>query len=378
VTPGEVRGLKVTRVDKGQQVTLPEFGLTSMVVFTNDANLMGRFQDMARSKRQQAAQWSHDMAVYEYDKVAKVHIELEKLGVTLPDGNALLEDCRKRTARSEEMWKARNFAEAYHEAERALRPLRILMRAHWEKAVRGMDTPVASPYATNFYTLPRHWQFMNEVRPCSPATNALIGGDFELAPERVQESWKLVKDSLDDLDLAAERVSEMRVARKEVKAEPERKDLKNLLKPDPKTTAPKTVKDAPVEGRQCLMLQIKPRFGKATPPALERTVLALTSPAVKLPPGTLVQVSGMVNIPQPITASPDGALMYDSAGGEPLAIRFSAPTGWKKFTVFRRVPASGAISMTVALTGVGTVYFDDLRIEPLVPPGGNVIQAGGR
>ncbi|HZZ80725.1 MAG TPA: hypothetical protein VFE62_19640 [Gemmataceae bacterium] len=376
VTPGEVRGLKMSRVDKGQKVTLPEFGLTSMVVFTNDANLMGRFQDMARAKRQQAAQWSHDMAVYEYDKVAKVHIELEKQGITLPDGNALLEDCRKRTQKSEEMWKARNFAEAYHEAERAMRPLRILMRAHCEKAVRGMDTPVASPYAVSYYTLPKHWQFMNDVRACSTSTNVLVGGDFELAPERVQESWKLVKDSLDNMDLTAERVSEMRIARIQTKPEPDPKLVKNILKPDPKTP-PKTEKDAPIEGRQCLKLEVKPQIGKVAPPALERTVLALSSPAVKLPPGTLVQISGLVNIPRAIGGSPDGALMYDSAGGEPLAIRFSAPTEWKKFTVYRRVPASGAISMTVALTGIGTVYFDDLRIEPLVPPGGNVIQAGG-
>jgi hypothetical protein len=377
VNPADVRGLKVERVDKGLKVTLPEFGLTSMVVFTSDANLMGRFQDMARSKRQQAAQWSHDMAVYEYEKVAKIHIELEKMGVTVPEGNALLEDARKRTAKSEELWKARNFGEAYHEAERALRPVRILMRAHWEKAVRGLDTPVASPYAVTFYTLPRHWQFMREKDRCSVGTNVLVGGDFELDPARVQESWKLVKESLDDLELNAQRVSEMTIERiEEQKVEP--KDLpKAGTKIEPKYTV-KKLHDTPIEGRQCLMLQVRPHPGKTAPPVLERTVLALTSPSVKLPPGTLVQISGQVNIPVPITSSPDGALLYDSAGGEPLAIRFSASMGWKKFTVYRRVPASGLVSVTMALTGVGTVYFDDIRIEPLTPPGGVVQASDGR
>jgi hypothetical protein len=101
----------------------------------------------------------------------------------------------------------------------------------------------------------------------------------------------------------------------------------------------------------------------------------LISPEVKLPPGTLVQVSAWVNIPAPITASPDGALIYDSAGGEPLAIRLTNPTPWKKLTVYRRVPASGSISVTLALTGVGTAYFDDVRVEPMVPPNG-VVPAG--
>lgn len=375
VSPGDVRGLKVERVDMGQKVTLPEFGLTSMVVFTSDANLMGRFQDMARSKRQQAAQWSHDMAVYEYEKVAKVHIELEKLGVTLPDGNSLLEDARKRAQKSEELWKARNFSEAYHEAERALRPVRILMRAHWEKAVRGLDSPVASPYAVTYYTLPRHWQFMNQIHAASAGANVLTGGDFELDPARIQDSWKLVKDSLDDVDLTAQRVAEMTVERVE-EQKVDAKDPKAGPNATPKIVV-KKVHDTPIEGRQCLMLQVKLHAGKTAPPALERTVLALTSPSVKLPPGSLVQISGMVNIPVPITASPDGALLYDSAGGEPLAIRFCTPTGWKKFTVYRRVPASGQVSVTMALTGIGTVYFDDIRIEPLTPPGG-VVQAGGK
>ncbi len=356
VSPGDVRGLKVERIDKGVKVVLPEFGLTSMVVFTSDTNLMGKFQDQARTRRQLAAQWSHDMALYEYEKVVKVHADLEKMGVTLTDSNLLLENARQRLQKSKELWEARNFGEAYHEAQRALRPVRILMRAHWEKAVRGLDSPVSSPYAVSFYTLPKHWQLMNQKSNMTVSANVLRGGDFELPQERVQESWKLEKNSLDDVEMIAPRVADLAVVPVQALVEP--KDKKKEAKPP----------QGPIEGQQCLMLQVKPRLGKAAPPvALERTTLALSSPAIKLPPGTLVQVSGWVSIPAAITASPDGALIYDSAGGEPMAIRLSDPTPWKKFTVYRRVPASGLINITVALTGIGTVYFDDLRIEPLVP-----------
>jgi hypothetical protein len=375
VSPGDVRGLKTERVDKGLRITLPEFGLTSMVVFTADTTLMGRFQDQARSKRQLAAQWSHDMAVYEYEKVAKIHIELEKMGVILPDGNALLEDSRRRWQKSEELWKARNFSEAYHEAERSLRPLRILMRAHWEKAVRGLDSPVASQYAVSFYTLPKHWQFMAQKQKTTVGANLLPGGDFEMVPERKQESWKESRESLDDLVMIADRVTELNVSRvevKEIKAtskeakKEEQEKEKEKEKELKKTPIVNKGPEFPHEGKQCARLQIKPHEGKTAPPALERTTLALVSSDVKLPVGTLVQISGWVNIPAPITASPDGALFYDSAGGDPLAIRWTDPTPWKKFTVYRRVPASGTINVTVALTGVGTVYFDDIRIEPLV------------
>jgi hypothetical protein len=238
------------------------------------------------------------------------------------------------------------------------------MRAHWEKAVRGMDSPVSSPYAVSFYTLPKHWQFMNQKTNATVGGNVLRGGDFELAPQQVQNTWKLEKASLDEVNMLAERVSDLRVQRKEV--------------PDPKAkgSEPKPG-ETPIEGKQCLMMQIKPKSEKQNLPGLERTTLALTSSGVELPPGSLVQISGWVCIPGSIKGSPDGALMYDSAGGEPLAMRWTEPMAWKKFTVYRKVPASGAVNVTLALTGIGTVYFDDVRIEPMVPAGA-IQPVGGR
>jgi hypothetical protein len=349
VSPGDVRGLRAERVDRGLRITLPEFGLTSVVVFTSDTNLVGRFQDQARAKRQQAAQWSYEMAKVELEKVIQVEAQLVQAGSTINEANTLIEDAKFRVQKSKELWDNSNFGEAYHEAQRALRPVRILMRAQWEKAVRGLDSPVSSPYAVSYYTLPKHWPFMDQVRRSTVGANLLPGGDFETVHERMQESWKLGRPSMDDVEMIADRVGEVKGSKPE----------------------------GPVEGKQCAMLQIKPREGKATPAALESTYLTLTSPSVKLPPGTFVQVSGWVNIPTPLTASPDGALLFDSAGGEPMSIRLSNPTPWKKFTVYRRVPTSGTMNVTLALTGIGTVYFDDIRIEPLIAPNGGMVDNNG-
>ena len=102
------------------------------------------------------------------------------------------------------------------------------------------------------------------------------------------------------------------------------------------------------------------------PAALERTFLAVHTPAVRLQPGTLVRITGWVRLPGGIGASTDGALIYDSAGGEPLAIRLTAAQPkWKQFTLYRKVPSTGTINVTMALTGIGTVFFDDVKIEPL-------------
>ena len=217
------------------------------------------------------------------------------------------------------------------------------MRAHWEQAVKSLGPdapPTASPYATSYFTLPKHWQFRQELGQSSPGGNALPDGDFERAAP-LPAGWQAVRVAPEDV------MGEVRVA------------------------------DAdPHGGRQCLMVRVtpKPVAGPNPPPApeaLDPTFIGLVSPPVKLPAGSLVRISGWVKVPGPIKASPDGVLFFDTAGGEPLGVRIADPTmvekkvAWQKFTLFRRVPASGLVQVTAAVTGFGTAYFDDLMIEPL-------------
>jgi hypothetical protein len=349
VTPGDVRGLRVKRVVGGTEVTLGEFGLTTAVVFTADVKLVVRFQERAAALRQVAAQWTYELALQELQKVLRVERELEADGHKLPDGPDLLKDAETRLRAAKEHWDNRMFGEAYHEAQRALRPIRILMRAQWDKATdpKVLDTPVASPYAVSFYTLPRHWRLLEQVRAATPGSNLLPGGGFEVDPGQVQSAWTVQELTLDSVELKAERVG----------ATPDKV----------------TPKVEPKEGQQCLKLQVKAKDAAAAPAALEGTFLAITSPAVHLQPGSLVQISGWINIPSAITGCPDGALLYDSACGEELGVRLTTTKDWKKFTLYRKVPAAGALSVTVALTGLGTVYFDDLRIESLSPGATNVV-----
>jgi hypothetical protein len=344
ITPAEVRSLEQERVVGGTKVTIPEFSLTTAILFTADNSPTGvlvYFQDRVRHQREIAAQWARDLAQIELEKVARINEQLEAAGHPLPDGAELLRDARSRFQRCAQYWENHDYRRTYQEAERVLRPLRVLMRSHWNKAIQNLSTPVASPYAVSFYTLPTHWSFMDQVHRATFGSNVLPGGDFELGPEQVPHSWSPQEAVLDKVVTESRRVEEQAK-----------------------------------EGRRCLMLKITPQNPEAPPQALERTFLAINTPAVRLPPDTLVQISGWVRIPAPIKASPDGALFYDSAGGEPLGVRITGSTGWRKFTLYRRVPDSGLIFVTLALTGLGTVYFDDIRIEPEVPAAPTVQTAG--
>jgi len=61
------------------------------------------------------------------------------------------------------------------------------MRAHWDKAVKPLDTPVSSPYAVSFFSLPRHYQFMDQLSKMAPDRKYSARRRFEIIPERVQE-----------------------------------------------------------------------------------------------------------------------------------------------------------------------------------------------
>jgi hypothetical protein len=333
ISPGRIRSYPSERIIGGTEVRVRNFGLTGAVLFTADLALVARLQNGQHQMRQLAAQLTHDQAREEFVKVAQVHRALEQAGRTLPDGEALLRKAEGHLARSLAARRNGQHGQAYTEAEVALQTMRTLMRSHWEKAVRFLDTPTASPYAVSFFSLPKHWKFWDRIREQTPGRNLLPDGDFETPPGQVAQGWLL--EEIPSLD--------------PVKGEAKREEMR-----------------CP-SGAQAVRLEIRPRKGERPPLVLERTYLALHSPAVALPPGTPVRISAWVKIPNHLAGSLDGVLIYDSAGGEPLAVRLTRDMRWKRISLYRQVPASGKINMTVALTGMGKVYLDDLRIEPLTP-----------
>jgi hypothetical protein len=329
-----VHSVQSERVVGGRKVTIQEFGLTAAILFTADNNPNGiivRLQKQVRTMRKLAAQWAHDLAEIELNKVTRIESQLEADGHRLPDGQELLTNSRNRLRTCVEHWNNGDYRQAYQEAERVLRPLRILMRAQWEQATKGLDSPVASPYAVSFFTLPRHWRFMSYFRPELTGPNMLADGSFESGQKPLPDGWTVQESRLDAVDLVARRATE-----------------------------------EPKDGKLSLLLEVQPQKNTVPPDALERTFLAVQSPPVRLQPGSLVKISGWIRIPKPLIASVDGALIYESIGGEPLGVRLTTTAGWKHFTLYRQVPSSATVTVTLAMTGIGKAYFDDIRVEPIV------------
>jgi hypothetical protein len=411
ISPAGVECLanQTKKVVGGTEVTINEFDLVAPIVFTNDRpGLVAWWQDYTRKYGRLAARWALDLAAVEYEKVADVHAKLLAAGVQVKGADVLFKQAARFHEEARKQFAAELYDKAYQEATRALRPLRVIMRDHWQQAVATLDTPTASPYAVSFFTLPKHWELFREVQTRTPGENLLPHGGFEFngkIPEKgvrvdALPGWSARFGTVDRVNVAAgiipaEKLAEKPTPRVQLPA------AKGQFRPGRPITSPDEGYAAPVPelGNSILRLEIRHRgeIGKDGKPSeisdapLERTFLAVDSPPVRLPPGTLVRVSGWIKVPGDIVGSPDGVLFYDDAGGEPLGVRLTVEPHWKQFHLYRRVPASGQISVTMALTGIGVAYFDNIAIEPLVPneaggattadyrarQGGNVVQTGG-
>jgi hypothetical protein len=337
-------------VPGGTEITLPEFDLTAAIVFTTDtSNLLVDWQNTVRHVTgERSARWAVTLAAVEFNKTLKLHERLAAVAPPIRGANDLFAESEKARRAAEKYLDNGQANMAYREARRALRPLRMILRDHWANAVATLDTPTASPYAISAFTLPKHWELAAKLQPpAKPQPNLLPNGDFDLAAAAPAggaavsslPGWRAMQDAFDDIRPAAAIVAAPKGA----------EGLGSHVLQLAMTAPEKDDKGKPIP----------------KPTALDRAYVAVDSPPVSLPPGTIVRITVRVNIPQPITAGVDGAMVYDDAGGEALALRLTQTKGWKTYRLYRIVPASGTIAVRLALTGLGTAQFDGATIEPI-------------
>ncbi|HEX3151523.1 MAG TPA: hypothetical protein VHR66_25830 [Gemmataceae bacterium] len=384
VTPVRVQSLQpnLTMTPEGVKITLPEFDLTAAVVFTTDTDpegLLATWQKKTRQVGQLAAAWACDLADEEFAKVMKTHARLEALSPPVEQAPLLIHEAERKLMEAKRGRLANNDEAAYLDALRALRPLRVLMRLHWERAIKTLDFAGATPYSVSFYTLPRHWELAQMLQATGVGENMLRDGNFD-GPRPAERrgvavtmlpGWTVQEVALDDVIMKA-----VIVPPDEAKEEiPVRKE--GPRKPYETTSILKRMEDPmppkPVLGTGVLRLTVTPKpvvlqkkddKAPPEPAALERVFLCVNSPPVRLPPGSWVRISGWMKVADAVRASPDGAMFFDTTGGEAYAARVTENLEWKHFHMYRKVPANGEVRVRMALTGFGTVYFDDIKVEP--------------
>lgn len=331
LAPGGLRPLRHKRVTGGTRVTLDEFGLTALVLLTQDPLVVNSLTRRALAVGPRAAELIRQLAGDKLRVVEQTHARLSAR-TPIPQAAEWLGAARKNLHWADGLLAARDFAGAYATAQRAMRPLRLLERAHWQAAVGGLPSPVASPAAVAFRTLPWHQGLLDVVAASRGGGNLLPGGDFEDLDALLEAGWRHVQQPAPGVLGEAD------------------------LRPN-----------AAHSGRLGLRLCVRASQPDNASIVLETPPVWFTSPPLAVPPGAVVSIQGWVQVPAPITGSVDGLMVIDSLTGESLAERIDETAGWRRFALIRVVPQSGQVSVTFALSGLGEVWVDDVAVEVLQP-----------
>jgi len=318
------------RVAGGKQVTLKKFDITAAVLFTDNEPLIERFREKMKTLREPAARVSLELARAKLERVAGVDVELHKLGMGQPDAGWILARAKERLERAESELRAQRFHESRIDSTDALQLLRILQHAYWSDAVRRMYSPVSSPHTLCFQTLPDHWRMISRFGRArtSGSKNVLRSGDFEDYDTMVAEGWKHEQSAIAGVRATAE-------------------------------LYPRGHK-----GNYSLRLIAAPASGQDPPASVPERPVTVISPPVTVYKGQLVYISGWVKVSAPSLGSLDGAIFYDSLGGPAAALRWRTISDWKKFELVREVNETSELTLTMALSGLGEIRFDDVEIIP--------------
>ena len=339
LSPGRVQPLRHRLVPGGTEVTLDNFGLTSLLFLAQDPEIIEAVNGRAAASGRQTAELERYLAAQKLDTVVRV---LGQIGGRMSppmnpaqDFDAARQDLKACDARLA----SGDYAMASADARRVMMPLRKLERAAWETAMSGrdspvpIDSPVTVPGTSSFQALPWYWALVDRMRGMRPGANRLPGGDFENLEIMVRAGWRHFQHLTPGIQSAA--------------------DL---------------VPDAAHTGRLGLRLTARAdKPEKNTPAVIEMPPLWVTSPAVPVAAGQIVRIHGWVNVPAAITGSVDGLLVVESLTGEEMALRLDKTNGWREFSMLRIVPQSGPLMLTFSMTGLGEVRLDDLTIEVLEP-----------
>jgi hypothetical protein len=333
LTAGGMETLKHKRVTGGTRVTLDEFGLTGLVLFAQDPLVINSLSQRAVAIGRRSAELRRTLAAQKLRAVEEITPQLAGRSASPKQVDSWISAARQSLQLCDMRLTGRDYSAAYLAADRTMRALRLVERSYWDKAVEGLPSPLTSPCAGSFLTLPAHWRLATRVAALRMGQNRLAGGDFENLGLMMQAGWRHFQHPSPAVQTAAELVSE-----------------------------------AAHTGTHGLRLTARAEDPATAPAIVESPPLWITTAPLPVEAGQLVCIHGWVAIPAPITGSVDGLLVVDSLAGEDLALRIHKTSNWQEFTVYRAVPRSGPMTVTFVLSGLGEVRLDDWSIHVLEAP----------
>jgi hypothetical protein len=327
LTPTSLRPLRCDRVLGGTRVLLNESERDSLVVFTQDALVLGNLKSRLAARSVRAAQLAREIAGAELAVVDSAEPRLGGVGHTVPATRGARAAVQKDLGQSDAHMAKNDARSAYDSARRALGGLTDIERGYWER-VPSVPWPTGDSLLGAFSTLSEHYRFSAELVSAPRGPNLLAEGAFEDLDLMRRAGWIHYQHPPQSISAAVE------------------------LSPEAAHT-----------GRTGLRLRATPIDPKTKVSLVETPPLWITSPAVGVEAGRLLEIQAWVRVPQPVIGSVDSLMVIDTLTGPSLAQRVASSPQWRQVTIYRVAPRSGSVAVTFALSGVGEAQIDDVTIQ---------------
>lgn len=385
VTLGHVRGIKRQKDLGGIRISVPEFDINSIIVLSTDTTLYSHYQELVQQISPMAAEWENQLAEMQLSETEQIHAQLDAMGnrikstkKSLHESHTHLEGARAALAR-------RDYPLAVDEARRARRLSRLVRESHWRLVQEYLPSPVTDPYAVSYQTLPESMRFQAGLDQAQFSENRVPTGNFEQNGNLDREGWtyrviggeRVVADAL----LVANQSRDNTLVVDKTKGQSKSAILsavagseflvddsanwRNLVQA--RRTRWEFQDESQINqvlGNRALELRVRGKNQDDLPiVAVERTRVEMVSPPVPVRPGQVVRIRGLIKLPSAVAGSVDGAMVYDSLGGESLALRFKNASDWQKFVLYRPVNQETDLRVHLVMSGLGRVQFDDLQVD---------------
>ncbi|HVJ87112.1 MAG TPA: hypothetical protein VM452_15765 [Caulifigura sp.] len=328
ITPTSVKQVEfdLQAVAGGVEVVLKDFDQHAAIVMTSDLTKIETLKRQVAAVAPEAATAAVALAAAKLDRVEKVHLALQPISPPVPDATQSLQHARYYLRQADDDLHGQRHDEARRKSQKAMALTRYVQRAYWDHAVKRLTSPVASPHAVCFQTLPDHWRMWRRIdRQKSAGENLLRSGTFE-DRDAVQTLWT-------------------------VRSETTARD-------------PVALNTKSAEGRYSLAMTAYPTSERPAP--VDDPLVTLYSPGIAGQTGQLIQITGKVHVPRDLEGSTDGLVVYDTLKGSVGAHRFrkaSPPGKWQTFEIYRDVLSTGEFKLVFELRGWGEAWIDDLKVN---------------
>ncbi len=328
--------LRHERTTGGLQVSVDSLPADGLIMLSSDAQAFSQVSQYLRQIAGRAARLQRDITAHRYDELQQVVASGAQ-----PSDNAEVFRMLLSRAKQELAACDKDLASGYAElacqrtnaVERTLSQAEYLLR----NGNGSASASVATPLEFSVVTLVDARRLASSLANAQQGPELLAGGSFENLPALLESGWRHQQLPLPGI-----------------------------------TSTVRLSPDAPYDGSYCLELEAHGTESHAPISVVPTAPVWISSAPIAVKAGELVEITGMVRVPEELIGTVDGLQIIDSLGGPGMATRVTHAPSWQSFRILRGVPSDTQLVVSLALSGLGRAQVDKLAVRTLRPSSATV------